>query len=181
METHDFYKGKWGRIKVEVVWNKYKNLPYINESFNDPKTLASWHILGFKQEKFTGDIYDMRQREPNWMSEVQKQFTWAHFSWALYRMTPGCTLPEHSDTYSKYKKIYDIKQSNLIHRAIIFLEDWQSGHYFEINNQPILNWKAGDCVWWQYDVPHIAANIGQTDRYTLQITGILNITNDQVL
>lgn len=175
METHDFYnKGKWGRRKVKVVWDRYKNLSYINEPFNDAETLSNWHTLGFNQAKYTGDLYDMRQPEPNWMGQVKNQFTWAHFSWALYRMTPGCTLPNHSDTYSKYKKLLDIKKSESIHRAIIFLEDWQSGHYFEINDKPILDWQAGDCVWWQYDVPHIAANVGITDRYTLQITGIVN-------
>jgi hypothetical protein len=32
-------------------------------------------------------------------------------------------------------------------------------------------WHRGDFVWWQRDVPHLAANIGIEDRYTLQLTG----------
>jgi hypothetical protein len=55
----------------------------------------------------------------------------------------------------------------------VFLEDWQSGHYAEYNNQPYVNWKAGDCVYWQYDLSHMAANIGISPRFTLQITGHL--------
>ena len=56
-------------------------------------------------------------------------------------------------------------------RIIVFLEDWQSGHYLEINGEPIIEWSAGDWVGWNYDTPHLAANIGMTDRYTMQITG----------
>jgi hypothetical protein len=55
---------------------------------------------------------------------------------------------------------------------VIFLEDWQSGHYFEIDGTPITAWSAGDVITWRYDVPHVAANVGMTDRYTLQITGV---------
>jgi hypothetical protein len=58
-------------------------------------------------------------------------------------------------------------------RIIVFLEDWASGHYLEMNKTPILNWKAGDWVCWRSDFLHLAANIGKTDRYTLQLTGIL--------
>jgi hypothetical protein len=54
----------------------------------------------------------------------------------------------------------------------VFLEDWQNGHYLELNGHPIVQWRAGDWVQWRDDLPHIAANVGKTPRYTLQITGI---------
>jgi len=53
------------------------------------------------------------------------------------------------------------------------LEDWKPGHYLEVNGKPYVNWQAGDTVEWAYDTPHMAANIGLEDRYTLQITGHL--------
>jgi len=31
--------------------------------------------------------------------------------------------------------------------------------------------KSGDWISWNYDTPHMAANIGTEPRYTLQITG----------
>ena len=58
-----------------------------------------------------------------------------------------------------------------IRRAIVFLEDWASGHYLEVDNEPVVKWSAGDVVVWEYDTPHLAANMGTTPRYTLQITG----------
>jgi hypothetical protein len=36
---------------------------------------------------------------------------------------------------------------------------------------PLVQWKAGQVVEWAYNTPHMAANIGKTPRYTLQITG----------
>ncbi len=88
-------------------------------------------------------------------------------------MAPGTVLPAHSDTYARFRDIHHIIDPNTIWRAVIFLEPWQSGHYFEIDGQPVVNWQAGDTVVWNNDVPHLAANMGYTDRYTLQITGIL--------
>jgi hypothetical protein len=68
--------------------------------------------------------------------------------------------------------LFDLKgQEHTIHRAIVFLEDWASGHYLEIDGEPIIKWTAGDVVIWCYDTPHMAANMGLTPRYTLQITG----------
>jgi alpha-ketoglutarate-dependent taurine dioxygenase len=51
------------------------------------------------------------------------------------------------------------------------LEDWLSGLYAEYDNEPFVNWRAGDCVIWNYNVTHMAANLGVRPRYTLQITG----------
>jgi hypothetical protein len=55
----------------------------------------------------------------------------------------------------------------------VLLEDWKPGHYLEVDGVPYVNWKAGQTSEWVYDAPHMAANIGLEDRYTLQITGHL--------
>ena len=56
-------------------------------------------------------------------------------------------------------------------RVLVFLEDWKSGHYFELDGIPIVNWKAGDYYQWTGATKHMASNIGVDDRYTLQLTG----------
>ena len=166
---------RWQQFHIDPWWgDKHRDLAYINEQFNDPISLAEWHALGYTQTKFTGDMYDMRNSEPDWMSGVRHQFQWQHFSWSVYRMCPGTVLPEHSDTYDRFRKIYSVDNPEKIYRAIIFLEDWQPGHYFDINGTPITQWCAGDGVWWNWDIKHTAANIGKTNRYTLQITGLKN-------
>jgi hypothetical protein len=81
-------------------------------------------------------------------------------------------LPTHGDLYTKYINLFDLQgQEHRIRRAIVFLEDWASGHYFEAMGTPHTNWSAGQVMEWTYDTPHMAANIGTTPRYTLQITG----------
>ena len=52
------------------------------------------------------------------------------------------------------------------------MEDWQSGHVSECEHTVITNWSAGDYIVWKNDTQHLAANVGKTARYTLQITGI---------
>jgi uncharacterized protein YijF (DUF1287 family) len=87
-------------------------------------------------------------------------------------MAPGTILPTHQDLYKKYIELFELHgQEHTIHRAVMFLEDWQSGHYLEVMDQPVVKWRAGDVVEWVYDTPHMAANMGSTPRYTLQITG----------
>jgi hypothetical protein len=171
MATADKNKS-WKRVHVDPWWVSHRSLDYVNEPFNDPQSLKLWQELGYTQTRFTGDMYDMRRCEPGWIDGFRHFFKWQHFSWSVYRMTPGCVLPCHGDTYKKFIEIHAIKQPEHICRAVIFLESWQSGHYFEINSCPITSWLAGDGVIWRYDTPHIAANVGQTDRYTLQITGV---------
>ncbi len=154
------------------VWrDAYEDLMYINEPFNDPVSLKEWRNLGYTQTKFTGDMYDMRQEEPEWMHLIHNVFDWRYFSWSVYRMNPGCCLPMHGDIYERFRKLHNWQGD--IHRAIIYMEDWQSGHVSEIEDTVITDWRAGDYIVWKNDTPHLAANVGKTSRYTLQITGVI--------
>jgi hypothetical protein len=167
-------KFKYQHCWIHNTWwgSAHRDLAYTNEPFNDPESLAKWQDLGYTQTRFTGDMYDMRNSEPEWMEPFRAVFPWRHFAWSVYRMAPGTTLPNHSDTYARFREIYDIADPDTIFRAVVFLEPWQSGHYFEINEDPVVEWAAGETMIWRNDVPHLAANMGMTDRYTLQITGV---------
>lgn len=166
-EQNNWYSGH-----TEPVWSgAYKDLQYINEPFNDAESLKEWRDLGYTQKRFTGDMYDMRQEEPEWMFKVREHFPWKNFSWSVYRMNPGSTLPMHRDTYARFREINNCQGD--IHRAVIYLEDWQSGHISEIEDTVITKWKAGDYLVWKNDTPHLAANVGKTARYTLQVTGVI--------
>ena len=150
----------------------HRDLSYINEPFNNPQDLREWRELGYTQTTFTGDLYDMRFPEPEWIQGFRERIPLRHFSWAVYRMRPGTTLPEHSDTYARFRDIYNIHAQTQIRRYVVMLEDWASGHYLEVDQVPQAPWSAGAAVWWHDDLRHLAANVGRTDRYTLQITGI---------
>jgi hypothetical protein len=166
-----------GIIKYHIpsFWDdEFKSLNYVNETFNDSDNLEYWRRLGFA-DKFTGDMCDMRSPQPSWNRVIIDIFTemgWQDIGTSYYRMMPGTVLPTHGDLYKKYIEIFNLQgRESSIHRAVIFLEDWQSGHYFEGQGEPLVKWSAGDTVEWIYDTPHLAANMGITPRYTLQITG----------
>ena len=163
------------RYNIYRFWDdEFKSLEYIQEPFNDPASVAEWIARGY-QAKITGDLCDMRHSLPSWnhrFVEFYQQRGWQDVGVAYYRMHTGTVMPEHQDLYKRYIEVFDLYgQESTVRRAIVFLEDWKSGHYLELDGAPVVRWSAGDAVEWQYDTPHMAANIGLEPRYTLQITG----------
>jgi hypothetical protein len=163
------------KYHVTKFWDdEFKNLDYISEPFNDPASVNLWMSQGY-HDKFCGELCDMRHELPKWADKFINIYTelgWKDIGLAFYRMGTGTVLPVHSDLYKRYIEVFDLQgQEHTIKRAIVLLEDWKSGHYLEVNNVPYTNWRAGDTVEWVYSTPHMAANIGLEDRYTLQITG----------
>jgi len=162
----------WAQGHVDPWWDlQHRDLNYINEQFNDMQSLREWRRLGYTQTRFTGDMYDMKQPEPDWITPFRNIFPFERFGWSFYRMPPGSVLPAHRDTYDRFKLIHGLETTQSVVRTIVFLEDWASGHYLEMNAHPFTGWRAGDWVSWRDDFLHLAANMGQTDRYTLQLTG----------
>lgn len=161
-------------FNIAPFWDdSYKNLEYVKEAFNNPDDTNRWLSMGFA-DNFVGSMCDMRKAQPAWNQEIITKFEllgWKDVCTNYYRMDPGTILPSHQDTYKRYIEIFKLDNPQSVHRAIVFLEDWASGHYLEVNSEPITKWVAGDVVIWWYDTPHLAANMGFTPRYTLQITG----------
>ena len=162
---------------ISKFWDdEFKHLDYENEEFNDPENLQRWLNLGFAN-RFTGDMCDMRKPQPRFNDQFLKIFVergWKDIGTSYYRMWPGTILPTHQDLYKKYVELFNLQgKETTIRRAVVYLEDWKSGHYAEFKEKPFTGWRAGDVVEWYYDTPHLAANMGTEPRYTLQITGHL--------
>jgi len=163
------------QYNLEVFWDdEFKALDFVQEPFNDPVSISQWLVQGY-QAKICGDLSDMRHRLPSWnhrFVEYYDDLGWKDIGCAYYRMTTGTVMPVHRDLYRRYVELFNLQgREHTIRRAIVLLEDWKSGHYLEVMGQPVVNWSAGTVVQWDYDTPHMAANIGLEPRYTLQITG----------
>jgi len=172
MVTHVVVKSHIPRF-----WDdEFKDLEYVDESFNDNANVTRWLSQGYAN-KFTGAMCDMRRPQPSWNHLFVKAFEeqgWQDVSTSYYRMSTGTILPTHQDLYLRYIDVFKLHgQEQRIRRAVVFLEDWQPGHYAEYLDRPCTSWRTGDIVEWTYDTPHMAANMGPTPRYTLQITGWL--------
>jgi hypothetical protein len=166
------------RYQLYPFWDdEFKTLDYIVEPFNDPVSVNQWTAQGYSA-KFVGELCDMRHRLPSWSQRFIDIFEgqgWKDVGIAFYRMKTGTVLPVHGDLYKRYVELFDLQgQEHTIRRALVLLEDWKSGHYLELRGAPMVDWRAGQVVEWAYDTPHMAANIGLEDRYTLQITGHIN-------
>ena len=170
MATHAIVK-----YNLEVFWDdEFKKLDYITEPFNDPESVNQWITQGY-QGKIVGAMCDMRQQQPSWNDKFVEYFEalgWKDIGTSYYRMSTGTVMPVHSDLYKKYIERFELQgKEGTVSRALVMLEDWKPGHYLEAMGVPYVGWKAGQVVEWTYDTPHMAANIGLEDRYTLQITG----------
>jgi|TARA_R100000027_G_scaffold65081_1_gene59219 hypothetical protein len=107
--------------------------------------------------------------------QLESEFDWIdHKAYAIHKMLPGTILPLHRDKYSYYSTRFDIKDFDNIVRVIVFLEDHRIGHVLQIEGTEVKEWRAGDYVSWRGKKAHLAANFGNSDRYTLQVTGIAN-------
>ncbi|CAB4163587.1 hypothetical protein UFOVP1146_118 [uncultured Caudovirales phage] len=163
------------KYNLSKFWDdEFKSLKYINEEFNDVEKLLLWKEQGYSS-KVTGDMCDMRDQQPSWNWKFIKHYAalgWKDIGTSYYCMTTGTVLPTHGDLYLRYISLFNLQgKEHTIRRAVVFLEDWQPGHYSEQLDKPYVNWQAGDTVEWAYDTSHMAANLGRTPRYTLQITG----------
>jgi len=88
----------------------------------------------------------------------------------LSKYTPGMILPWHTDNYPTYSRNMNIADKNLIVRIIVFLHDPMPGHQLWIKDH-LCSGKAGSWFSWVGDTKHMAANLGESDRYVIQITG----------
>lgn len=175
METLEKVDYLTGYGWMPLPWHQFEHreLAYRREPFNNGSDENVWRSVGYTNEHFTGEMYDMRCATPSWfdIEYYQRVFPWEHLSWSFYKMTPGVILPTHVDTFRRYREMYQ-PGPGTIRRGLVFLEDWCSGHYLDLGNKVMHAWRAGEYAWWTEDAPHTAANCGMVDRYTLQLTGI---------
>jgi hypothetical protein len=147
----------------------FKQFAYEYLPHKDPDMVAAWQAQGYHNFNLNGAIHNLNDND--YAQPFLDFFGWKNSGAALYKMNTGDVLPVHQDHYMTYRRVFDITDTSTIWRVIIFMEPWATGHYFEIAGHPIANWQAGDYVMWNYNVPHMAANIGTVPRYTMQVTG----------
>jgi|TARA_R110002074_G_scaffold292628_1_gene464314 hypothetical protein len=162
---------------IEPFWDdEYKHLEYKKMPFNNEYDVVKWREGGYHQDEkyFTGQMVGHKGNLPTWnqtfLDLAKYQYNLKDVGVCYYRMVTNEIIPLHRDNYKLYREKFNCEMEDIT-RIVVFLEDWKSGHYFEIDGHPIVNWKAGNSVTWVGNIEHMAANIGIDYRYTLQITG----------
>ena len=163
---------QWSSVNVYPIWDdSYKNYNFVKQPISQDE-INLWRSQGYDHKSFSGVMYGGKNVMPNWIHKVSDILDLKNCGHVIYRMDTNDIMPTHSDHYNTYCKVFDVEYND-VYRAIVFLEDWKPGHYFEIDNTGCTNWKAGDYYLWKGDVVHAASNIGIDPRYTLQITGTI--------
>jgi len=158
---------------VPINWNKtlHQSLTYEITGIKDPEQNQLWKSAGHNLDLITVYVHQFHGTY-DWMSYLLNDFDFLDsIKFSFNKIPPGHYFPTHRDLFGHYRTLVN-KEINEIHRYIVFLEDWQDGHLLTIGDKVFSNWKAGAVVGWTGDTPHSAINLGTTDRYTLQVTGI---------
>jgi hypothetical protein len=85
---------------------------------------------------------------------------------------PGEVFTQHIDKLNPFSWNPGNVTDDKIRRFIVFLTDWEPGHFYQFGNESVSGWRAGDIhsFAWPH-VPHCTANAGMNPRVTLQVTG----------
>jgi len=155
--------------------NYYKTLSYTQEYFRDKEQLSAWKRIGHNIDNTTIGICPIKD-ETHIIDTVSKHFVdLEHIGVCFHCLTPGHYLPPHQDKYGYYSKAHNVLDLNLIKRYVIFAEDWEQGHLLTVGSTVYSNWKAGDIVGWSGTTLHSAVNVGNKNRYTIQVTGVVDV------
>jgi len=149
-------------LKFKLDFHKDSDLvqKYLNAGHSKDH-IAIWNY--FEPNPMPGDISIFY----NYFPELKK------IAVAINKLTPGTYLPFHKDLYERYCTIHQVKNIKKIKRIIVMIEDALDGQIFQVGNQTMTNWLAGDWISWQGDQAHATYNLALQDRYAWQITGVL--------
>lgn len=119
--------------------------------------------------KENSSIWQILDNNPGWVHELAKRVPrdFSHHEVSIIKIEPGNTVPYHVD------KHYILQQNHGpgdTWRYLIFLEDWKMGHYFEVHDKPVVEWKAGDWIKFHRTDWHLAGNMGIEPFFSAQVT-----------
>tara|TARA_R110000782_G_C14794655_1_gene411236 strand:+ start:934 stop:1401 length:468 start_codon:yes stop_codon:yes gene_type:complete len=118
--------------------------------------------------------YQTFTEKVDWIEAFAKR-KFSQYTMSLLKQEPNMLIPVHVDSYYFFKKTFKVNKKQKVYRANIFLEDWKPGHYFEVNNKPCVNWKAGQYILLDQTMWHRSGNVGVDKKYTAQVTGVLKV------
>ena len=149
--------------------NSFKQFEYTRQPIKQSE-INEWRQQGYTHDSFSGVMYGGNNPMPTWVYTIAEQIGLKNPGFVFYCMNTLEIMPPHVDHFETYCRVFDVKRQD-VYRGLVMLEDWQPGHYLELDRKAVVNWSAGDYYVWSADVEHAASNIGITPRWTLQITG----------
>lgn len=174
---------------IKVTWNNQSISSIRNHVENSGNEESLEVMRNQENDKIKAGIdifksmYHVKQVENNsiWV-EIAKFYPLDNPLVRLHIQFPGDVTQWHTDIFAPFHnllpsetniKVDDIGKDMGVRRILIALDDWDWGQCFMFGADIWHQWKSGDAIYWDYGVPHCAANMGFTPRISLSITGIL--------
>jgi len=158
-----------GHINLDITVNDIQALAFEDhfQTYQQLPAIERYYTAG------NSSIWQMFHEEsPAWchkfINKIPQDFDHAVLS--IIRIDPGQTIPLHIDKHYWVQQTYGQGKT---HRYLIMLEDWKSGHYFELEKEPLTNWKAGDWIRFEQAQWHLASNAGIEPWYSAQVTCVV--------
>ena len=169
------WNNQQGIIATSWKYSDYETLKFTKREHEHDK-----ENMGFETKKINFNIYGKNLSVcvgnsfdiPEVFNRVSALFHLQEIVSNINMYKPGMILPWHKDSYVTYAKNKKLKKIDKIVRIIVFLHDSQPGQQLWIEDK-LCYGKSGSWFSWQGSQTHMAANLSMTDRYILQITGIV--------
>ncbi len=155
-----------GSIDLDIRQSDLANLNFTNY-FPCYRQMSEIEKYYTNENSSIWQMFD--EESPSWVHDLAELIPqdFNHYVVSVINIPPGQTVPYHRDKHYMLQEKYGKGDT---WRYLIFLENWKPGHYFEVENTPIVKWKAGDWVKFHRSEWHLAGNMGIESFYSAQIT-----------
>jgi hypothetical protein len=154
-----------GHVNLSVTIKELESIDFQDyfQCYQQTPTIEKYY------NKHNSSIWQKFDNSPQWVHDLAQKLPqdFEHHVVSVINIPPGQTIPWHADKHYILQKNFGFGDT---WRYLIFLEDWKPGHYFEIDQTPVVNWKAGDWIKFHRDDWHLAGNMGFEPFYSAQIT-----------
>lgn len=168
-------KGNWS-ARVKKLEKLVKQYPDYDEHRNQKQIKAWGDKPGYN--KHNTKIWKTTTKDPilkvSWANELLDLLPIQNGIATPTLQTPGNILPIHKDRFIFIKKKFKVTKTKNVVRFLLFLEDWKDGHFLQVRKTIITKWKKGEVILWHPTHEHLSANVGRLNKWTCNITAILN-------
>ena len=167
MSENIIFEGSAGK-----AWeDEHRRLRYTREPLSEFDRLlyerSGYNML--KDTSLTHEIYS-DPILPLWCRHLTHVFGLYDLESAFHKIGLLDFVPPHVPSDVSYCDKYTVDPENVF-QVIMFLEDWQSGQYLELDNIGITNWKEGTWYKIRSGTTISYGNFGKANMYLFWVTG----------
>lgn len=155
----------------ETVFKETNHIQFNWDELGIPRPKES-QVCAIVHQSFGDDC-------PAWAHQIKEMFAdkIQHGMVTVNLIKPGFFIPPHKDAFFKLRQYASDNNIDLTNkepvRINVFLQDHKLGHFFEMENEVCMNYKKGDFTVIKLGKTHSVINIGNENRYTLQVSGFV--------